>query len=570
MRSTDPLVRSQIGSLLTAAARMLTPPPSRNAGQWADQKRVAAPDSPEPGPWRTDRTPYMWAIYDAWEDPAIEQIAIVMGAQMSKTEGLINMLLKTLDDGPRVPSMYVGPTQNQVESMGRDRIEKVLREIPSLWDITAKGQRLKVKEKWIAGTRLGLAWAGSPTELASHPVARVVVDEIDRMTRDVGGEGDPLTLVKARTKNYRDRKICIASTPTREGESAIWSLFTQGTMQVWYWHCMHCTAPFMPRLDLLRWPKGATPSQARAQAYVVCPHCGAMHYDSDRRELNAGGAYVPHEMTDNGLRPIEQAPPNATASFWVHGLCSPWREWGAIAEALVAAYETREEPLIQAVVNVEGGEVFRVEGDAPDWTAVLGLQGQYQEGQVVDSVQIITAGVDVQKLGLYYVIRGWGYGMESWLIERGYVAGDTATQAPWDILSRIVGKTYVNGRGALQIRRAFVDSGYRPGDPSVTPRNMVYEFCRLTPNAMPSKGQDSMNQPLRASNIDITVSGVVRRGALQLWHIDTDDHKSWVYQRIRWPEGQPGGWHVFDGIDDEYARQVTAEQQVIKSSGRVT
>lgn len=185
---------------------------------------------------------------------------------MSKTEAQINMLLKGLDDGPRLPSMYVGPTQNQVESMGRDRIEKVMREIPSLWDLTAKGQRLKVKEKWIAGTRLGLAWAGSPTELASHPVARVVVDEIDRMGRDVGGEGDPLTLVKARTKNYSDRKICVASTPTREGQSPIWELFELGTMQMWAWSCLHCTADFIPRLELLRWPEKATPAQARATA----------------------------------------------------------------------------------------------------------------------------------------------------------------------------------------------------------------------------------------------------------------------------------------------------------------
>ena len=236
---------------------------------------------------------------------------------------------------------------------------------------------------------------------------------------------------------------------------------------------------------------------------------------------------------------------------------------------MLGAYQSHDESKIQAVVNVEGGELFRVEGDAPDWEQVLQLQGGYTENTAPDQVQLVTAGVDVQKDGLYYVVRGWGYGMESWLLSRGFIAGDTATTLPWDQLTRVLGAEYTTPRGALGIRRAFIDSGYRPGDKAVTPRNMVYDYCRASINAFPSKGQDSMTQPIRASRVDYTVNGVVQRGALQLWHIDTGDHKQWLYGRMRWPEDQPGRWHVFNGIDDEYAQQVTAEQQIVASSGRI-
>ena len=42
--------------------------------QWADRSRVLDAANAEPGPWHTDRTPYLRGIMDAFNDPYIEDI----------------------------------------------------------------------------------------------------------------------------------------------------------------------------------------------------------------------------------------------------------------------------------------------------------------------------------------------------------------------------------------------------------------------------------------------------------------------------------------------------------------
>jgi phage terminase large subunit GpA-like protein len=55
---------------------------------------------------------------------------------------------------------------------------------------------------------------------------------------------------------------------------------------------------------------------------------------------------------------------------------------------------------------------------------------------------------------------------------------------------------------------------------------------------------------------------------MQLWHLDSDYLKSWVHGRIRWPVGEVGAWHLYQDTDEDYCRQVVAEQLLIKPSGR--
>ena len=204
----------RISLMLESVAEIVEPPPLRDAGQWADVNRVLPPESPEPGPWRTDRTPYFRPIYRAFADDYHDVIVGIMGAQMGKTEAIFNVYGHRFDDGPYVPALYIGPTEKQVKSISKDRVDKMLRSTPSLWDRTERGQRYGTFEKWIAGIRLGFAWAGSATELATHPAGLIMIDELNRMLSDVGGEGDPFSLARARAKNYSNRKIGVFSTPT--------------------------------------------------------------------------------------------------------------------------------------------------------------------------------------------------------------------------------------------------------------------------------------------------------------------------------------------------------------------
>ena len=535
------------------------------------------PDSPEPGPWRTDRVPFWRAIYAAFADADHDTIVVVCGAQMSKTEGIFNVIGHRFTDGPFVPALYVGPTEKQVKSVSKDRIDKMLRSTPILWERTEKGHRYQVAEKWIGGARLGFAWAGSATELSSHPAGLVLVDERDRMDSNTSGEGDPVSLARARLKNFLSRKLGVFSTPTVENASPIWSLWEEGTMQMWAWTCQGCAALFVPRLDLLKWPSGCTPDDALDQATVECPTCQHHHPKEAQPALNATGRYIRHRrLGDNESAPKSvfgkylpdtDARPRRTASFWISGLASPWASFGQTAKVMIEAYKSGDQERLQAEINTWGGELYRVRGEAPEWEAVSARRLEYPARTVPWGVQKITCGADVQKNGIFYVIRGWGFNSESWLIDDGFIAGETEYDGVWNEFRQIL-TTPVDGS---RIDRLFVDSGYRPGDAYRRPDHAVYTFCRSLPGfAFPTKGMDEMDQPFRYSNIDYSVGGKVIKNGVRLYLLNTGFLKRWVHGRISWPVDQDGGWHLHIGTTENYCKQIVSEEQLLKASGRVT
>jgi len=511
----------------------------------------------------------------AFSDPTCDTVVGVLGAQMGKTETIFNILGHRYDEGPRTPALYIGPTQKQVKSISTDRFRKALRSTASLWSKVEQGQRDSIYEKFISGVRLGFGWAGSATELSSHPAGLVLIDELDRMGADVDGEGDPVTLAQARTKNYHGSKIGIFSTPTLEGASPVWALLDESTLELFAWSCTHCGEWFVPELRLLHWPEDATFAEARARAVVACPHCGGEHSTRERLALNAAGRFIRHrklaedEASDAvrvlGDYVVDPAPaPNRTRGFWISGLCSPWQSFGQLAEAYLRAARSRKPERLQAVVNTMFGELWKVEGEAPPWELVMGLRRDYAPRTLPDRVQLLTMGVDVQKRGLYYVVRGWGWNLGSWLLDHGYLVGDTEFDDVWMMLSRHLHQRY----GDLRIARAFIDSGYRPGDVERAPEHAVYRYAHREPAAFATKGHDVLDRPFFARDIDVTLSGRLQRGGLRLWHLNTDYLKSLIYSRLKWPEGQGGEWTLHREADVDYCRQIVSEQVLVTAAGR--
>lgn len=550
--------------ILLNAAHAIRPPPDRTPDQWADQCRILPPGTAEPGPWRSSRTPYMIDIMRACANPKYKFIILVCGAQMGKTEGLFNVMGARLDDDP-IPMIYVGPTQKQVESISADRVTKMLKSVPSLWRKLAKGQKNKISEKFVGGVRLGFGWAGSATELSSHPAGLMLIDERDRMDNDVEGEGDPVGLAEARVSTYPDGTIIITSTPTIEGSSPIWALYEDGSQHQWSWPCPDCGEYFVPKMELLKWPEGCTGQRALKESRLACPHCGSLIDTKHKHNMNKAGRFVAPGQTilPNGEVEGDEIDTD-TISFWVSGLCSPWRSFGQRAKAFIDATKSGVPGRVQAAVNTGFGELYHLSGEAPPWESVANLRQGYDSGDLPEGVQLITCGVDVQKDRLFYSIRGWGFNFESWLIRHGEVWGETEYHAVWTELGRLLDQ---NIGGSDKIAITLIDSGFKPGAGRIS-TNMVYDFCRLRRmNVFPTKGHDKQDRPLKSSQIDVTQKGKTIKKGLRLWHIDTDYMKSWVHARITWPTGEPGGWHLPHDATDDYCRQIVAEQRLKRVTG---
>lgn len=528
---------------------------------------------------RPERTPWVIPINEACEDYRYKTIVAVLASQTSKTDGVqLNLIGKRLDDDP-VPILYLGPTRNFVERVIEKRVVAMIKSSETLSAKYEHGKSQSKTQKNIAGVTLRLAWAHSATEIAGDPAGLCLCDEYDRMPRDVGGEGDSKELLDNRHATYSDGITVVTSTPTigtveakknnKTGlehweisddiQSPTWQLWQEGTKAEWAWPCPECNEYFIPRFKLLWWPEKSTPDQALKKAKLACPGCGSLIDDSHKTEMNARGRFVsPGQKVLKDGTVKGDAPETDTASFWVSGLCSPWKTFGQRASTFLKAARSGESERVQAVINTGFGELFRVAGDAPDWEAVAAHKEPYKSGQAPFGVKAILGTVDVQKDRLVYVLRGWGYSQKSWLIEHGELYGDTDKTGVWLQLSALREATYND----YPIMRLWVDSGYRASE--------VYAFCRKHKNwAFPTKGHDTLEKPIKASRIDVNYKGKVIKNGLQLWHIDTNYFKSWVHDQVESEPGEGHGWHLPEDTTDDYCKQVVAEAKVVKPSGRI-
>jgi phage terminase large subunit GpA-like protein len=505
-----------------------------------------------------------------------------MGSQMGKTAGLLNVIGHRLDDDP-APLIYVGPTRNNIDNVIEPKINDLLKGTPSLWAKCAKGKHTTKTHKRIGGISLRLAWAGSPTELASDSAVMVLVDEIDRMAANIQGEGHVMELAEARTSTYPDGRVIGTSTPTLGNvdsfihpiskmeqwavsdmvASPIWRLWQEGSRYEWAWPCPHCGVYFIPRFCHLVWPDKATPDQARLAAYLRCPHCQGQIHDAHKTAMNQRGVFVApgQSVTQEGeIRGEADTRLTDTASFWVSGLCSfsHKKTWGFLAKKFLAAVNSGEPERIQGVINTDFGECFKMGGEAPEWRAVWDRQQPYPQGEVPSGVRLITAGVDVQKNRLVHVIRGWGARFESWLIDYGECWGETDQPPVWAELSDVLQREWQGH----PLSKAAIDSGYQT--------TSVYQFCRRHPAlAIAAKGHDQLEKPFKKTELDVNRQGKAVKHGLPLWHFNSDQMKSFVHSRINWPVDQPGGWWLCEGMTEAYCKQIVAEQRVVKLSGKI-
>ncbi len=572
---------------LTRGRRRTTP------DQWAAENRVYPPSAGIPGPRDPWLTPYTIAFARTVAERQYRKVVLAMGAQGGKTDTLLDVIGHRVAERP-APILYVGPNKQFLNEQFEPRLMGLLDEAETVRDLVARGKRMTKTRKVIAGVPLRLAHAGSSTALKSDPAALALTDEADELMANVKGQGDPIGLVDARGDTYADFVHAIVSTPSKglkdverdpktglefwkvqasdDLDSTIWSLWQSGTRYHWAWQCPHCRDWFIPRFACLAFEgKGqeltTTPARAKATAVVICPQNGCVIKNEDKPAMNAGGVYVaPGQRITKTGRVLGDPPDSECASFWVSGLCSPFKTFGERAARYVEAVQSGDDHQVQTAVNAGFGEVHvPVGGDAPDLAQVKDCRGAYAIGDVPEGGLFLTAGVDVQKRRLVYTVRAWGARTESWLIDAGELWGDTKREDVWlDLYEQVLTSEY----GGLRVMRAFIDSGFRPGKPEEGDENRVYEFCRRHARlCFATKGYDKRMQPLSVSRIDVKPQGGRPKYGLDLVRLDSDFMKQWVHSRVGWPKDQPGGWHLPSDISEDYLRQITNESRMRKPGG---
>jgi len=544
------------------ALEVLRPPPELTISDWADQnRRLSSEASSEPGQWRTSRAEYQRGIMETISDAGVESVVIMSSSQVGKTEMLNNSVAYHIDQDP-APIMVVMPTERDAETWSKDRFSPMARDTPCLTgkiaDPKSRDGNNKILHKRFPGGHLTIVGANAPSGLASRPIRLLMCDEVDRYPFSAGAEGDPVNLAKKRTVTFWNRKIVLVSTPTNKGASRIEAAYEESDQRQYWVPCLECGTEQVLTWPQVKWDKAAGGAHQPETAKYHCVHCNAAWTDETRWAAISKGHWQAKEQF------------TGIAGFHLNEIYSPWIRLEAMAKAFLSARAGGDDTM-KTFINTSLGETWVESGEAPDWQRLLDRKEDWAAGTVPANALFLTAGADVQKDRIEVDVWAWGRGLESWLIDHIVIEGGPGSEACWNGLTELLGRTWQHANGSqMTIARLAIDTGYE------TPA--VYGWARKVGfgQVAPVKGVEGFNRASPVSGptfVDATIAGKrLRRGA-RLWTVAVSTFKSETYRFLRLERPTPeelmagmdyptGTLHLPGWIDSEWLKQLVAEQLV--------
>lgn len=533
--------RQVLQQKLREAMKVLSPPPRLTVSEWADkERRLDAQSSAEPGRWYTSRAEYQRGIMDACSDASVREVVVMAGAQLGKTEAILNIIGYHIDHDP-CPILVLQPTLEMATAFSKDRVAAgLISATPAIRgrvkDPRARDSGNTTLHKIFPGGAITMVGANSPSGLASRPIRLVLCDEVDRYPTSAGSEGDPIQLARKRSATFWNRKIVMVSTPTNKGDSRIEQAYEKSDQRKYHVPCRHCGELQELKWANVRWDEGDPET-----AYYFCEHCGSTWSDSDRAHSIARGEW------------IATNPFSGIAGFSISGLYSPWTPLSDGVRDFLAVRKNPQQ--LRVWTNTYLGETWEDAGETVD-EHYLSERGEDYGGMLPEEVVFLTAGVDVQDDRLEISLIGWGRDDESWVIDHRILYGDPSTPNIWNnLLSQLKATFETHDGRELNIRGTCIDSG---GHHTQT----VYKFCKANAGqrifAIKGIGGEIGSKPV--------VGRPSKNNAARcpLFPIGVDTAKDLIFSRLKINEIGAGYVHFSEHLPEEYYRQLTAEKIVTR------
>jgi len=545
-------VPSAIDDLLQVCVEALRFEADLSVSEWADCHRVlSGKASAEPGPWRTDRTPYLKDVMNCLSVTSpVQRVVLMAGAQLGKTEGGANWLGYVIDHAPG-PMLMVQPTVDMAKRLSKQRLETLINETPTLADKIAparsrdSGNTMFSKE--FPGGMMILTGANSATGLRSTPCRYIFLDEVDAFPSDVDGEGDPVTLAERRSTTFSRRKIFMTSTPTVKDFSRIESEYLLSDQRRFYVPCPCCEA-----MQWLKWPQLKWQDNEPSTVAYECEACCERFSESNKTRMLTAGEWRATAPGDG-----------KTAGFHISSLYSPlgWKSWEEVVEDFLRA--KGDAPRLKTWVNTVLGETW--EEDYASKVSADGLLERcehYKPAMVPEGGLALTVGVDVQDNRLAVSVWAWGRDEEGWLLDHQEIYGDPSRPELWKQLDEVALREWPHASGyKLRPDVVAIDSGGH-----FTAEVYQYARERGRQGVVAIKGQSQRGKPPigKASKVDVNYQGkTLKRGAL-VYPVGGDTVKTTLFGRLKHNEPGPGFLHFHMKTTGEYFEQLTAEKQVLR------
>ncbi len=550
-------MKSETTMVLKSWARGLKPPADLTVSQWADRYRILPKGSAEPGPYRTDRTPFWKEIMDVLSaNSRVKMVYIMKASQMGATEaGVCNPIGYYIHYDPS-EILVVWAGEKMVDKNSKTRIDPMITSTPVIRDAIVKKRTLEggntTRLKLFPGGSLNIGNAGSITDLISSPKRIAIGDEIDEWPEDLNGRGDPWTLLLKRLRTYPNSKAVAISKPSVKGRSKVEAGYLAGDMRKFFVPCPHCGVYQILMWTQMKWQKN--PEGGR-EVWYECPHC--------KNEIKN---YHKELMLKKGeWRPTN---PNTTSksirSYQISSLYAPvgWTTWESLVEQWLDA-QGNVNKLI-SFINDELAETWEEKSEQQDWEVLRGRKESWRSGEIHEDIVMLTAGADVQENRIEVEVIGWGKRFEHWSVEYHVFTADHTTNSLndrcWEELAMLMTKQWMHPTGeVLYLSGICIDAGYNT--------ETVYHFCRGYPQdrVLAIQGSDRLKAPISGAKAVDHIGGKHMRNALFHYEVGSSFLKSelfhWLKQKP--PERDdpyPFGWcHFPEDREDEYFKQLCAE-----------
>lgn len=539
---------------LARLARAVKPRDRLTVSQWADRHRVlSSVDSAERGRFRTSRHPMMREIMDSLSDLSpVREVTLVFPSQFGKTLITTNWIGETMHHSP-APMLGLMPTLESRDAWHQQKLNPLLLETPVIRDLlgglrSRDGANSKDAIAFPGGI-LFLAGGNSPNSYAQRSAKKGFLDDLDRFPHEVGDEGGPVGLMRARFKGFQRYKFLKISTPTLKDSSLILIEYQQSDKRRYHVHCPACGHAQHIRWENLRWDKAHNPP---AWAEYECESCGHGIREHYKPKMLAEGIWVP-ENPEILLR----------RGYHANNLYSPIAlgpSWLDIAQEFLAV---KDDPAtLKVFVNgilAEGWEDKTSQLKTNDLERRMELE--HDLGQIPPGVVALTAFIDTQDTWLDCHLLGWhegGYRFIDW----HQIQGDTTRAETWNAAAEWLNTARFNAWGRpVRIHAAGVDSRGHRGQ-------QVREFVQrrdLKVRVYACQGSTSrLGRAIATSPSypDRDRKGRPIKGGYAVWNIGTEFCKDYLYghlvadgelpaeqRRYRFPAGLPTDY--FDGLLSE-------------------
>jgi phage terminase large subunit GpA-like protein len=529
-------------------------PERATVSEWVDRNIVLGDDSAEPGPYHTDRTPYVREWQDSANLPWVHQVTIMKSTQVGGSVALLNVLAYAIAQDPG-PITWVMPTREDAAEFGENRVQPMVDVSPTL-RAQQTDERFDAKKRQIKFRRCRLLFRSArvPKELAQYPARWLFGDEAGKWPQWTQDEAAPFDLARERTRTFWNHKVYLNSTPTVP-DGLISIEFERGDRRRYHVPCPHCRQFQVLRWKQVKWSKGIdTEADMRASrdAWYECEHCTGKIVDLHKAEMLARGWWCPEAVDPTPHifdgRLILSNDRAAHRSYHLWAGYSPWLAWWEMAAEWL---RSKQSPAtLQNFINSWLGESWVEKVEDPKPEMLRECVGGYHRGEVPEGVRVITAGVDVQKRFLVFSVRGWGLEMESWLLDHGRVDDFDGLAAA--LFSRVWPR-------GIMLRAVFVDTNYRPSE--------VIDLARKFPAVVKlCKGVEFDDPlPFKAHSIERHPRTGAPIGALKAWHVNVGMFKDLVSasMRVGGIDG-PGAFHVYEEADTTYLDEMTSEHKILQ------